>query len=300
MKTFKFDDLDNKMRHKRKERGHKIILEGIDGAGKTTIANMLKERYPNYEIIHFGRNTENNFDEFIKILSTSKNIIFDRAMYGQFIYQTHNERKNNGWLSIASLLVLEKVVESRDYEVIYVSSNLEKCYENCKNDCQDSYYTMEHIRDLDSRYRHMFNNISSIEVTELSNEYDSGEEDIQKLVNNFDWKSLPEIIAVDFDGCLVEDKFPRIGKPNEELFDYLKKKKKEGSKLILWTCRTHDNIIEACDFCANRGLYFDAINDNIKEVKEAFDGGPRKVYASKYLDDKSVFVKAGNDYINLN
>jgi hypothetical protein len=41
-------------------------------------------------------------------------------------------------------------------------------------------------------------------------------------------------------------------------------------------------------FCANHGLYFDAINDNIPEAKEEFGGNPRKVHADVYIDDKAI------------
>lgn len=42
------------------------------------------------------------------------------------------------------------------------------------------------------------------------------------------------IIAVDFDGTLCSNQFPKIGAPNEELIDYLKKKRQDnGEKLIL-------------------------------------------------------------------
>ena len=45
------------------------------------------------------------------------------------------------------------------------------------------------------------------------------------------------IIAVDFDGTLCSNQFPKIGAPNEELIDYLKKRQANGEKLILWTSR---------------------------------------------------------------
>ena len=45
------------------------------------------------------------------------------------------------------------------------------------------------------------------------------------------------IIAVDFDGTLCENKWPEIGMPNEELIEYLKKRQANGEKLILWTSR---------------------------------------------------------------
>ena len=36
------------------------------------------------------------------------------------------------------------------------------------------------------------------------------------------------IIAVDFDGTLCENKWPEIGMPNEELIEYLKKRQANG------------------------------------------------------------------------
>ena len=37
----------------------------------------------------------------------------------------------------------------------------------------------------------------------------------------------PNIIAVDFDGTLCENKFPEIGEPNKPIIDYLKKKQND-------------------------------------------------------------------------
>ncbi len=49
------------------------------------------------------------------------------------------------------------------------------------------------------------------------------------------------IIAVDFDGTLCENKWPEIGMPNEELIEYLKKRQTNGEKLILWTSRNEEH-----------------------------------------------------------
>ena len=53
------------------------------------------------------------------------------------------------------------------------------------------------------------------------------------------------IIAVDFDGTLCENKWPEIGMPNEELIEYLKKRQTNGEKLILWTNRVGNRLDEA-------------------------------------------------------
>ena len=57
------------------------------------------------------------------------------------------------------------------------------------------------------------------------------------------------IIAVDFDGTLVEDKYPEIGAPNGLIFEYLHQLRHQGHKLILWTCRGDADLAAAVDFC---------------------------------------------------
>ena len=108
-----------------------------------------------------------------------------------------------------------------------------------------------------------------------------------------DFSTLPKIIAVDFDGTIVSDEFPEIGKPNYELIRTLRAMQRKGVKLILWTSRNNScemgtlltNAIEACE---HLGLKFDAINENISEVKKLTGGDTRKVYADVYLDDHSI------------
>lgn len=103
---------------------------------------------------------------------------------------------------------------------------------------------------------------------------------------------LPKIVAVDFDGTLVEDRFPEIGEPIQVMFQLCKQLKAVGVKLILWTSRDNDspqrNLDAAVGFCANQGLIFDAVNRNIPEVISLFHNDTRKVYADLYLDDKAI------------
>ncbi len=95
------------------------------------------------------------------------------------------------------------------------------------------------------------------------------------------------IIAVDFDGTLCENKWPEIGMPNEELIEYLKKRQANGEKLILWTSRNEEQTKEAVEWCKKYGLIFDAVNDNLPEIVEAFGGNCRKIFANEYIDDRN-------------
>ena len=63
--------------------GRKIIVEGVDGAGKTTfINNIVKSSDEPWSIIHCTRHTPNNYKYFMDILESPDNVILDRAMFG--------------------------------------------------------------------------------------------------------------------------------------------------------------------------------------------------------------------------
>lgn len=96
------------------------------------------------------------------------------------------------------------------------------------------------------------------------------------------------IIAVDFDGTLCANAWPEIGKPNKEMIDFLKNRRKDGDKLILWTMRENEMLQKAVKWCEHFGLYFDAVNDNEQRQKEAWNNNPRKVYADWYIDDHNA------------
>jgi hypothetical protein len=97
-----------------------------------------------------------------------------------------------------------------------------------------------------------------------------------------------KVIAVDFDGTLCENKYPEIGKPNDAVIARLKAEQANGTKAILWTCR-HDVLLdEAVEWCARQGVRFDAVNENLPEMKVLYGSDPRKIGADEYWDDRSV------------
>lgn len=96
-----------------------IILEGPDGAGKSTIARRLA-RILNARIIHCTKDTPNDMSYFYNILNASEgqNIIADRFCYGQFVYQDEKERR----LTKAELYRLEAEFLNHGAKVIYVTA----------------------------------------------------------------------------------------------------------------------------------------------------------------------------------
>lgn len=98
------------------------------------------------------------------------------------------------------------------------------------------------------------------------------------------------IIAVDFDGTLCINEFPEIGEPITDTIEYIKKKKKNGDKIILWTSRNEEQTKKAVEWCSEQGLTFDAVNENLPEIIEAFGGDCRKIFANEYIDDRNKLV----------
>lgn len=97
-----------------------------------------------------------------------------------------------------------------------------------------------------------------------------------------------KIIAIDFDGTLCENEYPKIGEPNMDIIDYILRCQLNGDKVILWTCRTDKILKEAIDWCLYKGLVFDAVNENLPEIIDIFGGDTRKIFANVYIDDRNV------------
>ncbi len=95
-------------------------------------------------------------------------------------------------------------------------------------------------------------------------------------------------IAVDFDGTIVEHKYPAIGKPRLFAFETLKKLQEQQHQLILWTYRSGKELEEAVEFCRKNGVEFYAVNRNYPE--EVFDENQisRKIQADYYIDDRNI------------
>ena len=96
-----------------------------------------------------------------------------------------------------------------------------------------------------------------------------------------------KIIAVDFDGTLSRARWPGVGVPNFLLIHKLIELQKAGHKIILWTCREGEALHNAIEWCKEMNLVFDAVNDNLPEVKELYGNNSRKISCDIYIDDKS-------------
>ena len=112
--------------------------------------------------------------------------------------------------------------------------------------------------------------------------------------------SKKPVLAIDFDGTIVDNKYPSIGKPKLFAFETLKKLQKKGFVLILWTYRDGEKLEEAVQFCKNHGVEFYAVNRSYPEEEYSKEIS-RKINADIFIDDRNVggFLGWGEIYREL-
>jgi len=103
-------------------------------------------------------------------------------------------------------------------------------------------------------------------------------------------KQAVKIIALDFDGTIVTDKYPEVGEPIEKNIKKIKKEIENGAKIILWTNRVDKYLEDAVRFCESQGILLTAVNENLPEVIAEFGSNPRKIFANEYWDDRAVYM----------
>lgn len=96
-----------------------------------------------------------------------------------------------------------------------------------------------------------------------------------------------KIIAIDFDGTILNNRYPVIENPRTEVIDFIQRNRKRFV-WILWTCRTGERLQEAVDYMRDEhGIKFDYVNENTRENISKWGQDCRKVFADYYVDDRN-------------
>ncbi len=96
-------------------------------------------------------------------------------------------------------------------------------------------------------------------------------------------------IAVDFDGTIVEHRYPEIGKERPFATATLRKLIEDGHRLILWSVREGELLDQAVEWCKKRGVVFYAVNRDFDEdTPERNSGYSRKLKVQMFIDDRNV------------
>lgn len=95
------------------------------------------------------------------------------------------------------------------------------------------------------------------------------------------------IIAIDFDGTLVDHRYPDIGPEVPGAFSALKEMKERGHQLMLWTMRSGPELREAFQYCKSNGIDFTSEWTNQNPEQYSWTNS-NKQYANIYIDDAAL------------
>ena len=96
-------------------------------------------------------------------------------------------------------------------------------------------------------------------------------------------------IAIDFDGTIVEHRYPEIGRERPFAIETLKRLINDRHRLILWSVREGKLLDEAVKWCRERGVEFYAVNRDFPE--DSTENNPqfsRKLKVDLFIDDRNV------------
>ena len=95
-------------------------------------------------------------------------------------------------------------------------------------------------------------------------------------------------IAIDFDGTIVEHRYPEIGPEIPFAIDTLKMLINDRHRLILWSVREGVLLEEAVEYCRKRGVEFYAVNKDYPEEKTTDSNFSRKLKVDMFIDDRNL------------
>lgn len=98
------------------------------------------------------------------------------------------------------------------------------------------------------------------------------------------------LIGVDFDGTIVEHKYPAIGEERPFATEVLRKFIEDRHMLVLWTMREGKLLEDAVNWCKERGVVFYSINSVSPGIfmEKRNENLSVKLNADVFIDDLNV------------
>lgn len=94
-------------------------------------------------------------------------------------------------------------------------------------------------------------------------------------------------IAVDFDGTMVKHAYPNLGDIIDEALETVLELMQAGHKIILYTMRSGERLVEAVEYLEDHGVEFYGVNEN---KTQKYWTESVKVFANIYIDDCSLGI----------
>lgn len=131
-----------------------IILEGPDGAGKSTLAEKISKQ-TGYRLLHRSQpKTEDDkrlmMEEYMRVIESGENCVFDRAWYSEMVYGPI--MRNESIISYPDMYRLERMLAHRGALIIYCTSTVDKLWRRCTQRGEDYIMDNNTLENICSKY----------------------------------------------------------------------------------------------------------------------------------------------------
>lgn len=141
----------------------KIILEGCDGTGKTTLAKLLAEKY-GLDVCHCTQSDPADY-EFYKQTGRKDNVVWDRHTIGELIYPEVFGRKAQISPEDARLVIA--YAREAGAKIFILTADINEIKRRLMSRGKEDDRVLEKIEWIDSEFRH-YGNIFNIPVIDTS------------------------------------------------------------------------------------------------------------------------------------
>lgn len=126
-----------------------IILEGPDGAGKTTLAEKIAKS-SKYMLLHRSKpkteeEKQNMMAEYLQVIRSGKNMIFDRCWYSEMVYG--RIMRDDSCITYPEMYELERLLLKCGAILIYCTDKPETLWKRCGDRGED--YIKDYKKFLD-------------------------------------------------------------------------------------------------------------------------------------------------------
>lgn len=127
----------------------RIILEGVDGAGKTTLAKILAEKY-GLDICHCTQYDAADYD-FYRQTVRKENVVWDRHTIGELIYPTIFDRKQQ--ISTEDVRLVIHYAKEAGAKIFVLTADMDVIYRRLNERGNEDFRIYENVDYIDNLFR---------------------------------------------------------------------------------------------------------------------------------------------------
>lgn len=135
-----------------------IIIEGIDGAGKTTLAEQISKQ-TGYTIVHRSKPNDEAeklrmMGEYLQLVRSSRNIILDRCWYSEMAYGP--VMRDKSYISFPQMYELEKQLAKHGAIIIYCTGPKAALWMRCTKRGEAYIIDRDRFNEIYDKYEELF------------------------------------------------------------------------------------------------------------------------------------------------